>query len=304
MVEYKEEEDTKINVLANVDSYFGTSQSRIGPILLYIGVIAIPVMLYVFLFISILPLWVLIVFEALFAARMALLILLDEKGKMKVYMASRQDEYANADDIIRVSNIQDDGMVEYENGTIMYILSAFTTTYLSEDALAEDLERFLKLLIDFNFDMHINLVVDEYRLQDSLENLQVYEDKELMKERVDMYVHFDKECSENSMLYRIDIPVRASRYDWKRLRKTLENATSSSIAKCFKQCFVCNKDQVEDVLSRDIFAFVNVTEMMQKKHNSEEYQGSKVYFYGEEEITVSEEDMANLEERRSVERNN
>lgn len=276
-------EPTKINVLMNIESYYGEHTGRVGPIIKFLLVAGIPLLLYIFFLISIVPIKWVLVFEVPFALRMALRILGQENEKFRVYMAAREDEYANANDIIQITRIQDDGLVEYENGTVAYIISAFTTTYFDEDELNADLEKFVAMLGKYSYDIHMHMVHHEFLLQDNLDRMRVYTDnKELLKERIDMCVYQDEVMSQNTALYRINFVVKGARYEWKILRNDVQAAVRSSYAKVFKQCRVCDKRQANDVMSRDLYLYVELEEMIKKKYTSEEYYGSKVYYYGDE----------------------
>jgi len=293
-------EQTKINVLMNIDSYYGEHTGRMGPMIKFLLIAGAPVMLYTFFFIGIIPFrWVLI-FEVLFALRMALRILGKEDEKFRVYMAAREDEYANADDIVYISRVQDDGLIEYENGTVAYIISAFTTTYFNEDKLNEDLRAFAALLGIYSYDIHMHMVFNEFLLQDNLERMSVYTDEELLRERMDMYVYQDQVMAEQTLMYRINFAVRGSRYEWKQLRETVNAAVRSSYAHVFKECYVCDRQQATDIMSRDLYVYVELEEMVKKKYANEEYYNSKVYYYGEEvpEEFQEKEEEVGLSKRR------
>lgn len=300
-MKYKKEKMT-INVLANIDSYFGEHQGRLGPVILFLCISAAPLLLYIMLFIGIIPFKFILIFEVPFVIRMALRILGKEEEKLKIYINSREDVYATADDLLRISHIQEDGLIEYMNGKIAYIVSAFTSTYFNDDELSIDLEAFIELFGKYEYDIYCHLVVDEFRLQDRLELMNVYEDKEMLQERINFYMLQDKYCSEHSKLYRINFLVKASKYDWKQLRSTLDSAVKSAAVNVFKQCYICDKLQAQDVMSRDLCLFIDIADMMKKKYKNENYYGSKVLYYGEdvpEELRVKQ-DIVDLNERRVI----
>ena len=298
----QKEKDT-INVLMDVGNYFGGHRGRMAPMMLFLFVSALPFIIYVFLFTAFIPLkWVLI-FEVFFTARMALFILGHENERLAQFNPQREDEYANADDLIRQIYIHEDGLIEYANGIVTYVISAFTTTYFSDNELSIDLEEFLSKLKQYEYDIYGHLFYDEFRLQDNLESMSVYTDKEMLKERIDFYILQDTFSEDNTMLYKINIAVRASKYDWKNLRDTVTSAVHSSCAEVFKECFVCNRDQVSDVASRDICAYIDMKEMLTNKHSNENYYGSKVLFYGDDVPDEYKQirDQAGLEDRRVTE---
>lgn len=300
----KKEEDTKINVLMNIGSYYGEHQGRMKPMIIFLLVSSAPIFLYLLLFIGIIPFKFILIFEVPFVFRMALKILGKEDEKFKVYMASREDEYANADDIIGILNVHDDGLIEYGDGTVAYIISTLTTTYFNEDILSSDIEKFLQQLSSYTYDIHIHLVVKELLLQNSLESMKVYTDKELLKERVQFYVYQDEQCINKSQLYRVNFVVKSSKYEWKKLKMDLDVAVSSVYSKVFKECYVCNREQTNEVMSRDLYTYIDFQEMLQRKYKNDEYFGSKVLYYGEEvpEEYKEKKEVVNIEERRVVEK--
>lgn len=298
-----EKEQTKINVLMNIDSFYGEHTGRMGPMIKFLLIAGAPILVYTFFLIGVIPFRWILIFEVPFALRMALRILGREDEKFRVYMAAREDEYANADDIVRISRIQDDGLIEYEDGAVSYIISAFTTTYFDEDKLNEDLQAFVALLGAYTYDVHMHMVFNEFLLQDKLERMAAYTDEELLRERMDMYVYQDKEMAEQTLIYRINFVVRGSRYEWKKLRDTVNVTVRSTYARVFKECYVCDRQQANDVMSRDLYVYVELEEMVKKKYANEEYYDSKVYYYGEEvpeEFREKEEDVG-LGRRRVVE---
>lgn len=298
-------EDTKINVLMNIDSYYGEHQGRMKPMITFLLVSCAPILFYLLLFLGTIPFKFVLMFEVPFVLRMALKILGKEDEKFKVYLASREDEYSNADDIIGILNVHKDGLIEYENGTVAYIISAFTTTYFDEDLFTLDLENFLQQFSNYTYDIHIHLVVKEQLLQNNLESMKVYTDKELLRERVQFYVYQDEQCAEKSQLYRINFLIKGSKYEWKTLKANLDAAVSSAYTKVFKECYVCNKEQTNEVMSRDLYAYVDFEDMLQRKYKNEEYFGSKVLYYGEEvpEKYKENKEFVDIESRRIAEEN-
>lgn len=286
----------------NIDNYFGAHQGRFGPVLIFLLVSILPIVVYLTLFIGVIPVSVIVVVEVLFAARMALLILGNENKRLVAYKKMLNEEYETIADIVRIVRIHKDGLVEYTNGTVVYIISAFTNTCLDDEKFVRGVESFFDQLKDYNFDIHLHLVVDEIRLQDDLESMQVYTDQDMVRERVKFYMLQDKYCTDNTMLYRYNIVVKSSKMYWKTLKNDLVGACNSHYAQVFKECYVCDKQQAEDVISRDIGAYVDVDELLRDKYKNDVYYGARVLFYGDEipEEYKPEVERVDLEDRRVV----
>lgn len=300
VLQSRDDKDAKINVLMNIDNYFGEHQGRMGPTLLFISLLLVPPIVYVVFLLKVIPIWVFLVFEVLFGIRVGLKTLGREDEKLRVYKAAAEDAYANADDVVSVASVQEDGLIDYENGTIAYIISAFTTTYFDENRLVQDMAQFLEQLNPYVYHIHSHMVYKEELLQDDLTDLTIYTDTDLLQERLDFYDYQDEYCDECTELYRINFVVVAPRYDWKKLRSKLEVLVKSSKASVFKKCVLCNKEQVNNVMSRDLLVYVDLAAMLQKKYKNSEYYGSKVYYYGEE-VQESVPTEPGYEGRRVVE---
>jgi len=294
---------TKINMLMDIMSYFGTTKGRMAPTIIFLSICAAPLFVYIFLLVGIIPFVYVAILEVVVVITAALKIFGKSDKKFAIYMAARNDQYGSANDVIKIADVSPDGMVEFFNGTVMYIISAYTTTYYSEDDLVDDEEKFVKQLKPFVYDIHGHNVVDEVRMQDDLEKLTVYTDEELARERMEHFVYQDEECSKNSTLYRLNFAVKASRYDWKDLKAVVENAVKSVYARVFRWVYVCDGEQARDVISRDLNAYVDLEEMITKKYMNAEIYESRVMYYGDdvpEELTVQKESV-DLESRRVVE---
>lgn len=296
-----------INVLANIDNYLGEHEGKVGPMLMFLGISAGPFLLYVFILQTLIPFKVMLVFEILWTARWGLRILGNEKQKLAQYRKEREGVYKTADQIIRVSNVTKDGLIEYSNGKIAYMLVGYILDYIDDDSMTIDLENFLKQLRGYEYDIYSQMVVSEYRLQDDIEKLQVY-DAAMVRERMLFYQEQDEYCSRNSEAFRICILVKGSKYAWKDLKIMLDRLVHSESAYCWKSIAIAGADEVNgaasvtDVFSRDLCMDVDVTEMLVEKYKSDEFYGSKVLFYGDEipEEYRQKRDNVNLNLRRVV----
>lgn len=275
-----DDKNGKINVLLNINNYFGEHGSRLTPVLIFLGVICIPPIIWLFFlhFIS----WKFGLFlELLIVARAALFIFGHENEKLEVFMQAREDKYAAAEDIIRISNLYSDGMIEYSNGKIAYIISCFCMDYFNNDSFSIDMEEFLMKLKDYQYDVCCHTMFDEYELSRDLQCMEVYMDKELMRERMEFYMAQDEYCNENTKLYRIDFVIKDSKYNRKLLKEYLDSIVMTD-TKLFKAIYVCNQEQVGDVLSRNLGTVIDIEQMLVTRYKNEDYRGSEVLYYDED----------------------
>lgn len=293
--------ESKINVLANIDNYFGEHGSRLTPVLIFLLAIGLPPVLWLFILRAIISWKIGLVIELFWVARVALFIFGHENEKLEVFLQAVDDEYATSEDIIRISNIYEDGLVEYRNGQIAYIVSCFGMGYFNDDSFSVDFENFLNKLKGYQYDVYCHLMVDEYELQANLERLKVYKDAQMLKERMDFYIAQDKYCMENTQLYRIDIVVKGYKYDRKDMHEYLETITTVD-TDMFKWIYICDSLQAQDVVSRNLGTEVDLEQMLVKRYKNEEYRGSEVLYYDNElpEKLKVQAETPNIRSRRVI----
>ena len=288
-----------INMLSDLDNYLSEHEGKMTPILAFLGISIAPFLLYAIAFQGIIPLKYVIIFEVLWTIRWALIIPGQENKKLEQFRNERKGIYKTADKLIRCE-LTDIGMIQYMNGTIAYVLSGYLLDYADDQAFSIDLQKFLKQLRGYEYDIHSHMVVDEERLQDNIEQLKVYQDKSMIKERMLFYQDQDEYCTENTVAYKVNIVVKASKYDWKVLYEKLDKLIHSDYALCWKELRLCNVEEANDFMSRDLCLNVNITSMLVEKYKTDEYYGSKVLFYGDkvpDKYKNKKEDV-NLKKRR------
>lgn len=291
----------RINTLLNIDNVFGEHEGHILPIIGFLLIAGAPPLAWLFFLQgTFVKWWMMLVFTVLWAARWALIILGKEKKKMEFYDKQRTDEYKSADELVHITFVHDDGLIEYQNGQVAYIISGFPKGYLTEDKLSVDFENFFLELDNWDWDMYMHNAVDELLCEENLPNLARYKDKEVISERIEFYAYQDEYARTNSGLYRYNFLVRAAKYNWKKLKAHLDELVSSQLALCFNEIRICNKEEVTDLLNRDICAFVDINKMLTAKYMNEQYHGSKVLWYDNNipEQYIPEQDSSDIEERR------
>lgn len=290
-----------INTLLNIDSVFGEYEGRVLPVILTIGLAAVPLLVWLFLLQgTFIKFWWVLIFDVLWSARWALIILGKEKEKMKFYDQQRADAYKSADELVHINYIQDDGLIEYDNGKVSYILSGYLKGYLTDDKLSVDMEHFMDELDNWEWDLYFHNTVDELLCEDGLPNLARYKDKEVIQERIDFYSHQDEWSRTHTALYRVSFLVSANKYAWKRLKAHLSELVSSELALMFNEIEILDHDKVSDILNRDICGYVDIVKMLTNKYENDNYYASRVMWYDDQVPTelVKEPESSGLEERR------
>lgn len=290
-----------MNTLLNIDSVFGEYEGRVLPVIITIALAAVPLLAWLFLLqgTPIKFIWV-VIFDVFWSARWALIILGKEKEKMLFYDQQRADEYKSADELIHINHIHEDGLIEYDNGKVAYLVSGYLKGYLTDDKLSVDMENFMNELDNWDWDMYLHNTVDEILCEDNLPKLTKYKDKEVLKERISFYAHQDEWARTHTALYRITFAVSSSKYNWKKLKGHLEELISSELALVFNEVDILNYDQVGDILDRDICGFVDIIKMLTNKYDNDKFYASRVMWYDDEipEELIPEKESSSMEERR------
>lgn len=305
MLVFNNDEKDKINILLNTDNFYGKFTGGLSRVLIFILVASVPFMVYSLLLINFLSIKIFLPIYILYVIRVALLILGREKERLNAFIKQRNDEYATANDLIQIADIHEDGLIEYQDGMVCYIIQAFSYSYIDDNKYSKDLEEFIsKLTNKYEVDIYGHVVVGEYDIkQEDLEKLRVYSDKEFLKERLEFYKYQDRYANEHSTLYRLNFVVRDYKSGWVKMKQELDGIIKSDLVQCFDLVKLCNKQEANDVISRDITLYVDLGEMLRAKHKSDNYFGSKVLFFDDEipdSLLDKESIKDDMEERRVV----
>lgn len=284
MLKARNEQKDKINILLNPDNFYGKHTGGLGRILLFCVAACAPFLVYTMLLINFIPFRFFLIPFIPYCIKMFLITVGREKQKMESFKKRLNDQYSSSKELIKFSDVHEDGCIEYQNGVICYIIQAYGFSYMSDNQYSKDLEGFLsRITSQYEVDVYGHLVTGELdTTQEDLEGLRVYEDGEFMKERLEFYKYQDKYTDENSKLYRLNFVVRSYKTQWGKLSKYLNNLVKSEYVSVFDQCHICNKEEAIAVMSRDATIFIDVGEMLRTSHNSENYYGSKILYYGDE----------------------
>lgn len=282
MLKSKNQKKSKINVLLNVSDYYGRHSSNQNRVLLFVVIIAIPFLIYSLLLVGILSFKFFLIFYIPFVIKTFLVVVGREKERLESYINRRNDKYGSAKNIFSNSSIHDDGLIEYPNGSIGYIISTYGYSYFEDNAYSKDVEDFLtKLLVSYEVDIYCHMVVNELGLtQNEREKLKIYA-KGFLQERLDFYNYQKEYSNKYTKLYRMNFCVMAPKSQWATLKKDVEELVKSDLSNCFDIIYVCDKDDVTDVASRDLCLHIDIIEMLKDNLSSDKFFGSKVLYFGE-----------------------
>lgn len=290
-----------INTLLNIDSVFGEYEGHVLPIIITIGLIGLPLLIWLFMLQGTpIKFWWVVIADVPWSVWWATYILGHGKQKMAFYEQQRTDAYRSADELIHTAYIHDDGLIEYDNGSVAYIISGYLRGYLTDDKLSVDMEHFMDELDNWDWDLYFHNTVDELLCENELPKLARYTDKEVIQDRIDFYAYQDEWSRTHTGLYRISFLVTANKYNWKRLKAHLSEVVSSEIALVFNEVEILDHDKVVDIFNRDICGFADIMAMLVAKYDNENYYASKVMWYDDNvpEVYTKEPEHSGLDERR------
>ena len=279
-----------INTLLNVDNVFGTYEGKVGPFILTILLGSIP--LFIWLLFpqgTFIRLWMAIVATLLLMGRLALIFIGKEKEKLRSYTLRRNDAYLESKDMINVTDIID-GLIMYTSGRVAYVMYGYLKGYLDDDVLSVELEKFLNELDKFDWDLNLYNVTDELMCTSELPLLKRYQDKETILQRINFYKYQDDWTAKNTEMYELVFVVKARKYNWKHMRDKLKELLNSDVAKCFNELYIAGTQEVIDIMSRDIEAYVDLNEMLLQKMSDDDVSGARVLFYDDEDVKRFKED--------------
>lgn len=269
-----------INTLLSIDTVFGEYQGKTLPIIITILLAALPPLVWLFFLQgTFIKLWYVLVFDLFWAGRWALILIGNEKEKLKFYEQQRKDEYKSADELIHITHVHEDGLIEYDGGYVAYLISGYPKGYLSDARLSVEFEQFMNELDTWDWDLMMVNAIDEVLCQEELPKLVRYKDKQVLEERIEFYYYQDEYSRTHCGLYRYLFLVKASKYNWKKLKSHLTELVSSEVSNCFNEIGICSYDQCIDAFNRDICGFVDIQKMLISKFDNDQFHDSKVLWY-------------------------
>lgn len=302
----KFDDKDKANTLLSIDNYFGQHEGSIAPMLLFFAGAGIPLLIWIFILINFIPFKFFIVLWLFWTGRWALKTLGKEDQKMKDWQQQREDEYKAMDDLVHINQLYPDGLIEYSNGFIAYILTGFPKGYLNDKKFSMDIEEFLNALDVYNWDLYLHNAIDEVLTENELPKLRNYKDDEVIQDRINFYEYQDEYSRTHAGLYRYSFLVFGPKSEWKNIKSYLTTLIDSEVSNCFNELVLCDRDYVNSLMNRDVCSFSDFVKMLTRKYENNDFRGSRVLWYDDKipkKYRKKEEDsntVKDLGERRNI----
>lgn len=289
----------RIGMLLDIENIFAENSKGLGRFILCICLMLVPPLIigYYSLYLYF-PVWLLVVLCIFWAARVLMIIPGREKERLANYKKIRNDEFASATDLVNIKAIHKQGCIEYVNGIIGFFVVTYNTTTQDVLGKSKQFNRFLKLAVgDHPFDFYIQNIVDTEQLENRYTDIKMYNDQDSAKAFMEIIDYNKQFITKNSLLTKNIIFVRGSKYEWKDILNDLKSALRSDSAKIFKNAYiVTDKDEIEELLSRDINGDVDINNLIKRKYCTGERYGSKVISYDYEDLrNIPKESNTNID---------
>lgn len=291
-----EEEDEvvkpKVAMLLDIDHFYGESEGRMGPTLIFLAFVFGPVLLYAyFQLFLIIPVKYVVPVWLFHAVRCWCIILGDEKSRLDEFVKKLDDVYENIHDMLRLKAIHNDNCIEYINGTIAYMVVAYNRT--SDDNVHRSIlvKKFQSQLIgEHDFDLFIQNIVDISSIENKYSQVKLFPDQEAARDYIDIMDHNREIVRNSTLLTRTIYLIKCRRSEWKETQESIEAALRSNYARAYKLVYLANsREEIEQILSRDTDGVINLNDMLRQKYCTKDYHGSYVAGYDDSEVADKED---------------
>lgn len=283
-------DNEKINHLLDVDDFYGEHRGRLGPVLLFLTLGAIPPLIFIYFLYGKVPIAIFLIFYIPFLVRLGLRILGREKERLVYFKRALYDEFSSIADIIKVDTVHDNGCLEYNNGRICFCIIVENGTCLDSVAYTQALNQIISLLstneslVDIRIYNETNpdMIALKYR------NANAFQDSEMAKDYISILEYNEKLVEASSIVTTTVLCVQGSKQDWKSILNNIESVLRTGAAKMFKDIHLASKDEMLNILSRDINTTVNLDLLQQIQFSTGDYDTSRIVGFDVSDDSVNE----------------
>lgn len=272
----------KIGMLLDINNLYGEHEGRLAPWLYALLIGLCPTMVYVYFnLFYIIPIWLWIPFTVVLLIRMIMIFPGNEKYRKEIFKRQLHDAYMSSADLMKIKVIHPDGCVEFLNGNIMYIVSAFNGTSEDDVLSTVQLRKFLEAaFMGLVYDIHIHNINDSQSLRDYYAKAGQFGHNESAANFVKMIDHTIQLTVDTSTIQQTLYVVHGFKSDWKVIKTRLDSVLQSNVARRYKTVYrVREADEINAIFNRDSDTIINIEALMRKKYANEGYYNSKVLAY-------------------------
>lgn len=289
----------KIQMLLDIENIFGESTRGLGQFILALLLMLIPPIIIgytsAYLFI---PWQILIIICTVWAIRMMLIVMGHEPARVENFKRTRDDAFSMTNSMCNIRLIHPQGCVEYINGSIGFFVVTYNST--STDVLVKSrmFDYFINTAVGKQpFDIYIQNINDTKELDNKYANVRLFGDDDAARAFMEIIDYNSKVVEEESRLTRNILFIRGSKYQWKEVYANIQSALNSEPARIFRKCYLAtDKEEIEEIISRDIDGCVDLYDLLQKKFYTGNKHGSKIISYDYKDLERKQEEVQQSEE--------
>ena len=272
----------KIGMLLDINNLYGQHEGRLAPWMYVLCIGLGPTLIYVYLngFYYI-PLYLWIPVTVILLIRLIMIFPGREKYRKKIFKRQLNDDYMDSATLMQIKVLHPDGCIEFINGTIMYLVSAFNGTNEDDVQSTVQLRKFLRAAFaGFNFDTYIHNINDSQSLRNYYAKVAQFGHNESASNFVKMIDHNIKLTIETSTVQQTIYAVYSYKSDWKTIKTQVDSAIQSTISRRYKNVYRVNDaDEINTIFNRDSDTIINIEALMRQKYANEAYYNAKVIAY-------------------------
>lgn len=269
-----------INTMLDIENYFGESSSRTAPTLITICLCCIPICIYLYYFIGIIPLKYFLPIYIWYCIRVCMIVLGDEKKRLLQYKKQMFDIYSSSYELMKIKKIHDNGCIEYTDGIIKYLIVTTNGAVEDKNIKSMKIRKFLsKIMTNYSVDIYIQNEIEADDMYNRYTAVNMFNDNDVMEDYINIVDYTRKKIEESYLVTKTIFAVSGRKSEYLSIYKTINTAIASEDAKVFKEVYICNKGQVEQVISDDLDTFINFEEINRIKYTKDNLYGSKVLGY-------------------------
>lgn len=280
MARNNNDEPTTVNMLLDIEKVYGESNRRLTPIIITLCVAGAPLLLYGTYLIQVVPMWVFVIFEIIWAVRWAMIIVGEEQKRLAEFKKICYDKYSTMYELLNIKYIHEDGLIEYINGQVAYLIICENGNK-GDDVIKSQMTR--SILTSLTQSYTVNVYVQNFDAGEILEsrynNIKSFKNRAAMKDCMDMVQYNIKLASDNSFLTRTVIAVKGRRNEYKNMKYTIDGVLNSPEARNYKSMRYADEEEVKRILSYDLDAHVDYEDLLMNRYGSDNYDVSKVLSY-------------------------
>lgn len=274
-------EKKTITMLLDTDNFYGEHEGRLGPLLIFLAIASAPLLLYIAVN-FVVPAWLFFPLYVIYVIRVAMITLGREKERLANFKKTINDEYSTIADLMSLKTIHEDGRVEYLNSRIGYMIVISNGSVVDDIARSRMVKEFFSIIgPEYDMDITAQNITETKALEERYKGVKLFVSSEAAQDFIDIIDYNRSLVTASSLITRTVIFVKGNKHDWKDIKAKVIAACSSPAARAFKSAHVASKEEVQEILSRDVNGYIDIEAIQQEKYATHEYFGSKVKYFDE-----------------------